>query len=65
MNKFTETVFGLFGIAILGIAIWFGLVEGFAPELVFFLVMVMFLGLIATIAENVSNALDKIFSPRR
>ena len=65
MNKFTETVFGLFGIAILGIAMWLGFAEGFAPALVFFLVMAMLLGLIATIAENVSNAIDKIFSSRR
>lgn len=65
MKKLWETFLGLFGVAMIGVAIWLGFTEGFAPALVFFLIMSVFLGVIALFVEKIGNALDKAFSPRR
>lgn len=65
MKKLWETVLGLFGVAILGVAIWMGFTDGLAPALVFFLLMSIFLGLVALIVEKAGIVLDKVFSPRR
>lgn len=63
MNKLTETVFGLFGMAHIGATVWLGFLEGFVPALVFFLFGAVFLGGIAAIAEKIGNALEKVFRP--
>lgn len=63
MNKLTETLFGLCGVAVIGVAVWLGFSKGFASGLVFFLLGAVFLGMIASIVEKVGNALDKVFGP--
>lgn len=65
MKKLWETVLGLFGVAILGVAIWMGFTDGLAPALVFFLIMSIIIGLVALIVEKAGIVLDKVFSPRR
>lgn len=62
MNKLTETFFGLCGVAVIGVAVWLGFLEGFVPALVFFLLGAVFLGGIAAIVEKIGNALDKVFA---
>lgn len=65
MKKLWETFLGLYGVGILGFAIWLGFTKGIAPALVFFLVMATFIGLVSLVVEKVGNVFDKVFSPRR